>query len=148
MLYSLNISSSIFFDPDGKEVDLIYYYNQVFLEQVDEIISNEEQAQRILDTPIRLERRKSMDSGIEMTPLSIKFKQVAIGAFGHKKFKRDSEEKAPATFRSSIVSSLKNLNIKEHDAEHEPDHEQDYPSPCFGGSLNRTISFGDFNQKY
>jgi len=35
MLYSLNISKSIFYDQNGKQVDLLDYYNHVFLEQVD-----------------------------------------------------------------------------------------------------------------
>ena len=100
MLYSLNISRSIFFDNEGREVDLINYYNHVFLEQVEEIISDKEQAEKVLDTPIRLERKKSIDTGVEMTPLSVKFKQVAIGAYGSKKLKREGEEKSPVQFRN------------------------------------------------
>lgn len=100
MLYSLNISKSIFYDQNGKQVDLLDYYNHVFLEQVDQIISNEEQARNVLDTPIRLQRKKSLDLGVEMTPLRVKFKQVAIGAFGAKRVKSDSEDKAPANYRN------------------------------------------------
>ena len=151
MLYSLNISRSIFYDQQGKEVDLLDYYNHVFLEQVDEIISNEEQARNVLDTPIRLQRKKSIDLGMEMTPLRVKFKQVAIGAFGVKRVKSDAEDKAPANYRNqyqsfkrSLVHSLKNLNIREQAEEHENEQQEDLPSPCFGGSLHRTISFGDF----
>jgi len=100
MLYSLNISKSIFYDQNGKQVDLLDYYNHVFLEQVDLIISNEEQARNVLDTPIRLQRKKSLDLRVEMTPLRVKFKQVAIGAFGAKRVKSDSEDKAPANYRN------------------------------------------------
>jgi len=39
LLYSLNISKSIFYQG-GREIDLIDYYNHVFLNQVEEIISN------------------------------------------------------------------------------------------------------------
>ena len=38
-------------------MDLLYYYNHVFLEQVEEIIANPEQAQSVLNTPVRMERR-------------------------------------------------------------------------------------------
>ena len=31
LLFSLNISRSIFYDNEGREVDLIHYYNHVFL---------------------------------------------------------------------------------------------------------------------
>ena len=44
LVYSWNINKSIFYDEEGNELNLLDYYNNVFLEQIDEIISNEEQA--------------------------------------------------------------------------------------------------------
>ena len=99
MLYSLNINRSIFYDEEGKQLDLLHYYNYIFLEQVQQIISNEEQAKNILDTPIRLERKKNISRGIQITPISNRFKQVAIGAYGAKKLKT-TEESNPNRFRS------------------------------------------------
>lgn len=63
LLYSLNISKSIFYTNEGQEIDLIDYYNHIFLEQVDDIISNEEQAKKVLDTPIRNERNRRIEQG-------------------------------------------------------------------------------------
>ena len=64
LVYSWNINKSIFYDEEGNELNLLDYYNNVFLEQIDEIISNEEQAQSILNTPVRLERKTSSERGI------------------------------------------------------------------------------------
>jgi hypothetical protein len=63
------------YDHDGNQLGLIDFYNAVFLPSVEDIINNEEHA-AILATPVRLERRRSRELGIEMTPIPKKFKQA------------------------------------------------------------------------
>jgi hypothetical protein len=76
-------------DPLGNQIDLIDYYNEVFLPHVEEILSQEEQAHSLLTTPVRLERKNSREMGQEMTPISIRYRQSPIGG---KRQKREQEE--------------------------------------------------------
>ena len=133
-------------------MDLIDYYNHIFLNQIDEIISNEEQARKILDTPIRIRRKEKISMDLEMTPMNSKYRQVPIGAFGSKKTKFNHEEDKGNQYKSGyilslfrLVKSLKGLNLKEEENENDV---EEAPSPRFGCSLNRSISFGDINQKF
>jgi hypothetical protein len=63
------------YDGEGNQLGLLDFYNTVFLPSVEDIINSEEHA-GILATPIRLERRRSKEMGIEMTPIPKKFKQA------------------------------------------------------------------------
>lgn len=92
LLFSLNISRSVFYDKEGNQIDILSYYNNVFLPQVDEIIYNEQQTANILNTPVRLDIKNRMQRGGELQLPSLKFRQFS-GELGKKKVKTDSEDK-------------------------------------------------------
>lgn len=71
---------------------MIDYYNHVFLIQVEEIISNEEQAKNVLDTPVRLEWMRRRDKGQLTTPIPTKYRQPPdIAGFGLSRLKSKEE---------------------------------------------------------
>lgn len=76
-------------DPRGNQIDLIDYYNEVFLPMVEQTLAQEDQALSLLTTPVRLERKNSREMGQEMTPISIKYRQASMGG---KRQKREQEE--------------------------------------------------------
>jgi hypothetical protein len=63
MLLSFYSNRSSLFDTEGNQIDLVFFYNDVFLPSLENIINSEDQ-DSILATPIRLERKRSKDLGI------------------------------------------------------------------------------------
>ena len=54
---------------------LMEYYNNIFLQAVEDIV-NDEDPSGFLATPVRLERTRSREMSIEMTPYAKKFRQT------------------------------------------------------------------------
>lgn len=118
LLFSSNISRSIFYDREGQPIDILAYYNHVFLPQVDEIICNQEENVNILNTPIRLDIKNRLERGAELPLATLKFKQFSIGNLGKKKVKTESEEKYRNKYIYSnfrIISNVLNMDINEKD---------------------------------
>lgn len=76
--FSFHSNRTGLFDREGNSLDLMAFYNTVFLPEVEDLIDQAGDAADFLTTPVRLQRKKSREEGCNITPIPLKFRQSAM----------------------------------------------------------------------
>lgn len=93
LVLSYNANRHSLFDAQGNQIGLVDFYNLVFLPAVEQLLDSPENND-FLATPVRIERNRGRELGLEMTPLSLKFRQPpALVIPGRKISLQGGEEK-------------------------------------------------------
>ena len=75
LMHSYNSNRHMLFDSEGNRIDLLDFYNSIFLPNIDSILNSEEDAAKILNTPLRVHRKHSIEQGIPIVPMYLQFRQ-------------------------------------------------------------------------